>query len=73
MKKREKTEDQGILRVSIEKGAIRVRMLTAKEEKQFYRTHPNFRSQNLSVEDIERLAKTVPITEPGTINVANAL
>ncbi len=52
---------------------ISIRTLTAKEEEQFYRTHPNFKTQILSIEDIERLAKTIPVTDPGTISVANGV
>jgi hypothetical protein len=63
MKKKNKGE--GTLRV-------RARILTDEETEQFLRTHPNFKSQILSVEDIERLAKTVPVTTaPGTISVVN--
>jgi hypothetical protein len=72
MKKKHK--GQGILRVSIENGVIRTQLLTPKEEQQFLRTHPNFKSQTLSVEDIERLARTVGTpAEPSTVSVANGL
>ena len=50
---------------------VSVRTLTAKEEEQFYRTHPNFKTQILSLEDIERLVKTIPVTDASTISVAN--
>jgi hypothetical protein len=64
-------KSEGILRVSIENGVIRTHLLTPEEEKRFLRTHPNFKSSTLSVEGIERLAKTVPaIADPSTISVA---
>jgi hypothetical protein len=63
MKKKNKGE--GTLRV-------RARILTDEETEQFLRTHPNFKSQILSVEDIERLAKTVPTNaDPNRVSVAN--
>ena len=68
---KKKTKAEGILRVSIENGIIRTQMLTPEEEKQFLRTHPNFKSPILSVEDIERLAKTVPtMADPNAVSVA---
>ena len=51
---------------------VRARILTDEETEQFLRTHPNFKTQILSVEDIEKLPKTVPATaDPGAISVAN--
>ena len=71
MKPKNQIKDD-VLRVSTEDGAIRVRMLTPEEEKQFLRTHPNFKSQILSVEDIERLAKMVPnAADPSTKSLTN--
>ena len=55
------------------KGRLRVkcRTLSGEEEEEFYRTHPNFKTQILSLEDIERLVKTIPVTDPGTKGLAN--
>jgi hypothetical protein len=52
---------------------ISVRTLTAKEEEEFYRTHLNFKTQSLSVEDIERLVKTIPVTDPDTKGLAKGV
>ena len=60
-----KKKNEGKLRVQ-------ARILTDEETEQFLRTHPNFKTQILSVEDIERLVKTIPVTDdPARISVAN--
>jgi hypothetical protein len=84
---RKKNRDQVILRISMENGIPRVRPLTAREQRQFFKTHPKARLPTFSLEEIERgleeiekeVGTTPPrsqspenlITDPRTISIVN--
>jgi hypothetical protein len=61
-------EDQIIVRISIdENGVPRVYPLTAKDQKQFLKTHPKLKLPTFTVEEINRIA----LTDPTTISLVN--
>jgi hypothetical protein len=82
---KKKAKDQIIVRISMENGVPQVRPLTADEQRQFIKTHPNLKLPTFSPEDIERgleelekqFATTHPksqllenhITDPRSINL----
>lgn len=81
-------DNQIIVRISMENGVPQVTPLTAQEQRQFIKTHPNLKLPTFSPEDIERgleelekqFATTHPklqspeshITDPRSISLVNA-
>jgi hypothetical protein len=66
--------DQVIVHISMENGVPRVRPLTAKEQKQFFKTHPKSQLPILSGEEINRRTDAVEINQiadPSTLSVVN--
>jgi hypothetical protein len=82
---RKKNKNQVMVRISMENGTPRVRQLTAKEEKEFYKAHPNVRVPTYSLGDIQRgleqienelgrmrpksKSQETPIPDPSTISI----
>jgi hypothetical protein len=56
-------DGQIMVRIDIENGVPRVRMLTAQEEREFYRTHPNVSLPTYSVDYINQITSTDPPTK----------
>jgi hypothetical protein len=65
---RKKSKNQVIVRISVENGIPRVSQLTAKEEEEFYKKHPNVELPIYSPEDVRRgleeVEKEVGTTHP---------
>lgn len=84
---KKKANNKIIVRISMENGVPEVRPLTAKEQRQFMKTHPNLKLPTFSPNDIKRgleelekeFATTHPIwqspenhiTDPRSINLVN--
>src|SRR5262249_54382093 len=62
-----KTRDQIIVRISLENGVPREQPLTAKEQRQFTKTHPNLKLPTFTLEEINRIA----MSDPSTISVVD--
>jgi len=72
---KKKNRDQIIVRISMENGVPRVRPLTAKEQKQFIKTHPKSKLPTFSLSDVNQgmtnLEQMAQIMDPRTISVVN--
>ena len=85
---KKKAKNQIIVRISMENGVPRVKPLTAEEQKQFVKTHPNLKLPTFRMAEIQRgleelekqLGMTHPkspslqsrMVDPSTISVVNA-
>lgn len=69
-----KTRNQIIVGISM---VPRVRMLTAKEQEQFIKTHPTLKLPTFSLEEVRRVTDSLEemgqMTDPRTISVATDL
>lgn len=69
--------DQIIVGFSMENGVPRVRTLTTKEQRRFFKTHPKLKLATVTLEEIKRavesLEKITGMTDPSTISVVNEL
>ena len=68
-------EDQIIVRIDMENGIPRVRQITGKELKRFYKTHQKSKLPTFSLEQVNRIATTLEginqIVDPSTIRIVS--
>lgn len=74
---KDKARDQIIVRISMENGVPRIRPLTAKEQKQFLKTHPNLKLPTFSLaemqEGLKELEKQLGMTHPKSSSFQNRM
>jgi hypothetical protein len=61
-------KNQIIARISMVNGVPRVRLLTAKEQRQFIKTHPNLQLPTFSLEDVNQGLTMLEAMLPRTAN-----
>jgi hypothetical protein len=70
---KDKNRHQIIVRISIENSVPRVRPLTAREQEQFLKTHPNVQLPTFSPEEVMRGLEELVLTHATSPSLENRL